>query len=280
MSLEIQSIRPLAAPARQHPLRQPVVAPAGDRFTPSVPSERFPTRAEMQALVNGPNEAQERQLLGGTNQPGRLVQLMEGRNGAVITVHGVNAAPDAVNSLAEPGVRTGQEVHTFAYDDRFRSLSDSSQDLARQLRQWMERNPGQPLNLRAHSMGGRITLGALALLQEQGQLLGRPIQLDLVAPPLGGFVAANWARADFTGVLGSLIPVMRPGQDMGTGSGFQERLENLRLPANVRTRIFVGDRDQVVDPNLAGFQRIQRNLRAQLIRLPDADHDSILEQAR
>ena len=281
MSSEIRSIRqPLVPTPHSRPRRQAAPSPT-DQFTPSTPGpERFPTRAEMQALVNGPNEAQEGQLLGGSNQPGRLVPLMQGRNGAVMTIHGVNAAPDAVSSLAEPGVRSGQEVYTFAYDDRFRRLTDSSQDLAGQLAQWMERNPGQPLTLRAHSMGGRVTLGALALLQEQGRLSGRNIQLDLVAPPLGGYGAANWARADFTGALGALIPVLRPGRDMGTGSAFQEQLENLRLPQNVRTRIFLGGRDQVVDSSLPGFQRIQRNLGAQLIRLPEADHNTILQQVR
>ncbi len=280
MSPEIRATpRAVALPQRRNRQHQ-VAEPVADRYTPTVRAERFPTRAEMQALVRGPNEAQERELLGGTNQPGRLIPLVQGRNGAVVTIHGVNAAPGAVDSLAEPGVRTGQEVHTFAYDDRFRRLGDSSRDLAGQLAEWMDRNPGQPLSLRAHSMGGRVTLGALSVLQEQGRLGGRRINLDLVAPPLGGFSAANWARADVTGVLGRVIPVLRPGQDMGTSSGFQEQLEALRLPANVRTRIFVGGRDEVVDPNLAGFQRIQRNLGAELIRLPEADHNTILEQAR
>ena len=281
MSGEIRATRQTVAPARQqqHRRQAPPAAPA-DRYAPSAPSERFPTRAEMQALVRGPNESQERQILGGSNQPGRLVPLVQGRNGAVMTIHGVNAAPETVNSLAQPGVRNGQEVHTFAYDDRFRRLGDSSQDLAGQLSQWMDRNPGQPLTLRAHSMGSRVTLGALSVLQEQGRLEGRRINLDLVAPPLGGYSAANWARADFTGVLGSMVPVLRPGRDMGTSSGFQEQLESLRLPSNVRTRIFLGGRDQVVDPNLAGFQRIQQNLGAEVIRFPDADHNTILQQVR
>jgi pimeloyl-ACP methyl ester carboxylesterase len=276
---EIRSIRQtVVTPQQQRSRRAPAVQSSADRYTPSAPSERFPTRAEMQALVRGPNEAQEREILGGRNQPGRLVPLMQGRNGAVVTIHGVNSAPEAVNSLAEPGVRSGQEVHTFAYDDRFRRLGDSSRDLAGQLGEWMERNPGKPLTLRAHSMGGRVTLGALGLLQEEGRLEGRRINLDLVAPPLGGYGAANWARADFTGVLGGVVPVLRPGRDMGTSSGFQEQLESLRLPANVRTRIFVGGRDEVVNPNLDGFQRIQQNLRAQVIHLPEADHNTILQQ--
>ncbi|MBX3172053.1 MAG: hypothetical protein KF760_31895 [Candidatus Eremiobacteraeota bacterium] len=262
-------------PARRRPIQRQELQ---DTFTPSAPVERFPTRSEMQAVMRGFNEDQERAVLGGSNRPGRLVPLVRGHNGAVMTIHGANAAPETVNSLAEPGLRRGQEVHTFAYDDRFRSLQNSSQDLARELGEWMERNPGQPLTLRAHSMGGRVTLGALALLQEQGRLQGRRLNLDLVAPPLGGYSEANLARLDPTGVAGSLFPMVRPGVDMGTTSEFQRRLENLRLPENVRTRIFLGGRDEVVNPNLSGFRRIQQNLGAEVIRLPEADHESILQQ--
>lgn len=231
----------------------------------------------MLAAVRGPDETQEQRLVGGSNQPGRLIPLMQGNHGAVMTIHGINASPQNVDALAQPGVQNGREVHTFAYDDRFRRLSDSSADLARELGQWMARNPGQPLTLRAHSMGGRVTLGALALLQDQGQLEGRPVRLDLVAPPLGGYQAANWARADVTGLVGSLVGGMRPGLDMGTDSGFQQRLENLRLPSNVQTRIFVGENDSVVDPTLPGFQRIAQNLRARTFQIPGADHNSIVE---
>jgi len=230
----------------------------------------------MLAAVRGPDETYEQRLVGGPNQPGRLIHLMEGRRGAVMTIHGINASPQNVDALAQPGVEGGREVHTFAYDDRFRRLSDSSADLAQHLGQWMERNPGQPLSLRAHSMGGRVTLGALALLQERGQLDGRPIRLDLVAPPLGGYQAANWARADVTGLVGSLVGGMRPGRDMGTDSGFQQRLESLRLPGNVQTRIFVGQNDSIVDPSMPGFQRIAQNLRARTFLIPGADHDSIV----
>ena len=236
------------------------------------------------AAVRPVDETQERGIVGGINRQGRMVQLTPGqpgqsRNVAVVTVHGINASPDHVAPLAHQAAQNGQEVHTFAYDDQFRRLRNSSADMAHELGTWMDRNPGQPLQIRAHSMGGRVALGALAQLQQEGRLQGRPVNLDLIAPPLGGYHSADWARLDFADALGDSIPGMRPGKDMGTNSDFQLRLENLRLPENVTTRILLGDGDTVVDPNLPGFRRIAQNLRAQTIVVPGADHDSIVGRA-
>lgn len=280
MSLEVSRTRPQPiVPVVRTTVRRQPAGQTVDRFQASPSPSGIPTRAQMMAAVRPVDETRESEIVGGNNRPGRLVQLAQGRNGATVTVHGINASPDHVGPLSQQAAQQGREVHTFAYDDRFRRLRDSSADLAQELGTWMDRNPGQPLNLRAHSMGGRVALGALAQLQEEGRLRGRPVHLDLIAPPLGGYQAADWARMDFTDALGASVPGMRPGKDMGTGSDFQQRLENLRLPENVTTRILVGDRDTVVDPNLPGFRRIAQNLRAQLIQVPGADHETIVARA-
>jgi pimeloyl-ACP methyl ester carboxylesterase len=196
---------------------------------------------------------------------------------ALLTIHGINDAPLSMQALGERGQQNGLEVHTLAYDDRFRRLRDTSGDLAGQLREWIEQNPGRPLHISAHSMGARIALGALSELQQQGQLDGRQLHLDLLGPPLGGFEAADLARLDLTGVLGATIPGLRPGHDMGSTSGFQERLESLRLPPTVSTRIFLGGRDRLVDPNSPGFQTIAANLNAAIVTLPEAAHGNLPE---
>lgn len=228
------------------------------------------------------DRGQARRRLGGDNRPAQTVQIGAGQPGlaAVFTIHGMNGSPANLQPIAEMAQQEGKEVHALVYDDQFRRLTDTSSELARHLGEWLERNPGRPLHLSAHSMGSRIALGALEQLNRQGRLSGRPIQLDLLAPPLGGFASADLARLDFTGALGSLIPGVRPGHDMGSTSGFQERLESLHLPPNVSTRIFLGGRDRLIDPNTSGFQRIAANLNAAIVHLPEAAHGNLPEYVR
>lgn len=223
------------------------------------------------------DESYERALLGGQNNPGRLVPLAQGGRGTTVTIHGINGAPTDVQALSEQAAGEGHNVQTFVYDDNFRRLTDSSQDLAGELREWMRANPGQPLRIQAHSMGGRVALGALARLQEEGQLRN-PVELDLIAPPLGGFGGANAARMDFLDVIGRVAPNVRPGRDMGSDSDFQQQLERLQLPG-VRTRIITGREDTVVDAQLPGFRAIARNLAAQQLQLP-GDHSTVIDQVR
>ena len=249
-----------------------------DEFVPSSGDSGIFNRAQfLKAAGRGPSEAQEKALLGGKNQPAQLVQLNQGnRPGAVVTVHGINAAPDHVDPLSKQASKSGKEVYTLAYDDRFRSLTDNSRDLAQGLDKWMQANPGEPLTIRAHSMGGRVALAALDQLDDSGKLKGRKVELDLIASPLGGYASANMARTDITGTAGALIPGVRPGKDMGTTSAFQKELESTQLPSNVRTRIFTGDQDTIVDASMPGFHKIASNLRAQWIPIAGADHDSIV----
>lgn len=253
-----------------------------DRFIPSdsisdlgLMPRRLPMAQRQQLEVI--HEVAEQEILRGSNTPARLVPLAPSIPGApaMVTIHGMNGDPASMQSVAEVGAREGREVHTLAYDDMYRRLTDNSRDLAQGLGQWMDQNPGRPLQLSAYCMGGRIALGALSELQQQGRLENREIQVDLIAPPLGGFDAADLARLDVTGVVGALIPRVRPGYDMGSGSAFQEQLEALNLPPNVRTRIFLGGRDTLIDPQSPGFQRISRNLNASVIQLPEASHGDI-----
>lgn len=267
-------------PVPARPIRpRSQAAPSRDRYLPQgvdAHAEADRRLREARFLPRLDEEAEAR-ILGGRNRPGRMVQLAQGAPGAgtTLTIHGINASPADVQGLSEHAAGQGHAVHTFAYDDRFRRLEDSSADLATQLSQWMSQNPGQPLRIRAHSMGGRVALAALQQLHEEGRLTNR-VTLDLIAPPLGGFGAANWARLDFLDALGPHIGGVRPGRDMGTSSPFQERLERSQIPGVV-TRIFLGEQDRLVDPRMPGFQAVAGRMRATQDYLP-GDHVSVLEQ--
>ena len=224
------------------------------------------------------DEAAEQALLGGRDRPGRLVELQAARpgRGLTLTIHGINASPQDVGALTEAAAARGRGVATFAWDDRFRRLTDSSQDLARELRAWAAEHPGEPLEIDAHSMGARIAIAALAELAAAGELTMQ-VRLRLVAPPLGGFGSANSARTA-PPFIGELIGGVRPGVDMGTTSAFQRRLEAVALPENVRTVIYLGERDTMVRAEDARFQRVAARLGAEVVTLPGEDHVSVIER--
>lgn len=226
------------------------------------------------------DEAQEQLLVGGTNRPAQLVSLASGRPGAgaTFTIHGANGKPDDMRFFGESAQRQGQEVQTLAYDDMMRRLSDNSRDLANHLVTWMKTHPSEPVNLNGYCMGGRIVLGALAQLQKEGQLDERPITVTLLAPLLEGVPSANWSRLDPGGLFGTFIPGVRIGYDMATSSDFQATLEGLKLPENVTTKIYIGDRDEVVDRHHSRFQTIAKNLNAEVVVLPEVDHNNIVYQ--
>ncbi|MBI2377199.1 MAG: alpha/beta hydrolase [Deltaproteobacteria bacterium] len=231
------------------------------------------------ALLRAPiDEAREATLLERAGSTGALIELSAGGPGAptLVTIHGINGAPDSVDPLNDRGVDKGERVLTFAYDDRHSRLTTTSNLLARQLSEWMSSHPGETLRIEAHSMGGRIALGALGKLQASGQLSG-PVELVLIAPPLAGYGSANGARmlpAFFARLIGGAMP----GKDMGTRSGFQKMLERLRLPENVKSTIYVASDDTIASPESPTNAKIARNLGARLIRVDGADHDSVISR--
>jgi hypothetical protein len=223
------------------------------------------------------DESFERAVLEGVRKPGKLVTLSEGdaRKPLALTIHGINGNPEDVRTLIEDAKRAGETALTFCYDDQYRRLTQSAGELAEQLGAQLDENPRRPLEISAHSMGSRVALSALGQLNEQGKLT-MPVELRLIAPPLGGFGSANGA-ALMPKFLGEHISGVQPG--MGTASDFQHELEALRLPANVKVTVFTGGRDDIVDPSLEGFGRIVENLRAKHVVLPEADHVGAVEAA-
>ena len=229
-------------------------------------------------LRKAPNERQERELVRNNGGKGCLVELQSGKpgRGAVVTVHGINGSPETVEPLTA-NVPKDKSILSFAYDDGHTRLGDSSQQMADSLRNWAKAHPKDKLQIRAHCMGARMTVDALRKLSEQGGM-PKNIQLDLVAPAAGGFAMANSAKM-VPDPLARLLPNTAPGKDMGTNSKFQKQLESTQLPPQVKTRIFVGDRDSLIQPQDARFQKVAQNLNAQVRMMKGEDHMSILGAA-
>ncbi len=225
------------------------------------------------------DEAMERRVVDGKDKPGKLVGIGGGdpAKGTTVTIHGINGSPEDVRPFTDLAMSKGQHVMTYMYDDQYRRLEDSSRDLAAELSQWVTNNPARPLRIDAHSMGGRVVLGALKQLMDEHKMPAR-LDLNLVAPPLAGYGSANGARMA-PGFIGRLIAGVEPGRDMGTTSGFQQMLAALRLPSSVTVRVFIGTADDVVDGKDPVFEQMVHNLGASLTRLNGADHVTAVAQA-
>ncbi len=225
------------------------------------------------------DEHVERALLENRNAPGVLVQVGAGSpgGGVGVTVHGINARCSDIAALTQELADRGAATLTFVYDDHYRRLRDTAADLAATLRPQLDARPGEPLLVQGHSMGSRIVLVALERLGRDGALYGRDVEVDLVAPPLGGYTGA-----DFAGLVPwplSRIRNVQPGIDMGRNSKFQRRLQSLSLPAQVRVRVFLGTNDRIVDPDDRHLWEVIERVRAEVVRLPGATHMSAISAA-
>jgi pimeloyl-ACP methyl ester carboxylesterase len=225
------------------------------------------------------DEHVERAVLGSRNAPGVLVQVSAGSpgGGVGVTVHGINARCSDIAALTQELADRGAATLTFVYDDHYRRLRDSAADLAEALRLQLDARPDEPLAVQAHSMGSRIVLVALERLGREAALDGRDVEVDLVAPPLGGYASADLAR--LTPWPLSRIKNAQPGIDMGRSSRFQRRLQSLSLPAHVRVRVFLGTNDRIVDPGDRRLWEVIERVRAEVVRLPGATHMSSIGAA-
>jgi len=186
----------------------------------------------------------ELDLIGGKDKPGRLIpQGGNPKKGITITVHGINDNPSSVEPLGNKAKKTGEAITTFAWDDKSRRLSDSSDDFAICLHDLLQTHPNSPITINAHSMGGRMAAVALGRLEKTGSLDGKNIALNLVAPPLKGFPAADHS---WIGV--GIAPDLKSSIDMGSNSKFQKELENLQLK-NTQVEIYTGAEDEIATPD-------------------------------
>jgi hypothetical protein len=191
-----------------------------------------------------------------------------------VTVHGINASPDAVKSLSANSAKKKQNVYTLVYDDQKTGLDKTSTEFANELTKLQQGSKG-PLTIRAHSMGGRIAVDALRKMKESGVLTGS-VNLEMVNPVIGGAGSANSARLA-PDAIAPLIPGVAPGKDMGTESDFQKRLEQTELPRNVRTTTYVGTEDRLVNSEDPHFQSVHDGLNGKVVPVVNGGHDDSIE---
>jgi hypothetical protein len=221
----------------------------------------------------------EQGIIGGKRKPGRLVTYSEGdpKGPLSLAIHGINGSPADVEPFLQAAKADGKTSATFAYDDRYRRLGDTANDLTEQLGKWIDENPGRPLEITTHSMSSRVMPIVLDNLAKMGKL-DMPVTFNMVAPPLGGFTGANFAKFA-PELFGQYIPGVEPGKDMGTSSEFQQQLESIKLPGNVKVTIYTGGKDEIVDPNLDGFKTTVKQLGATVVNFENADHMTALDEA-
>jgi alpha/beta hydrolase family protein DUF900 len=244
---------------------------------PTTGSDAVPKDSVQLGEVRSIPEANERAMLKARGGRAHLVQLNKGRaQGHTVTIHGINASPDSVKSLSQNSIDKRQSVHTLVYDDQKTGLDKTSSELAAELTKLQRKFPGQPLTIRAHSMGGRLAVDALRKMQEGGVLGESRVNLEMTNPVIGGTKSANSAKyaPDF---VAPLIPGVVPGKDMGTDSAFQARLETTQLPKTVRTTTYVGTHDPLVNADDPHFKAVHDGLNGRVRSVVNGDHDSSIE---
>jgi pimeloyl-ACP methyl ester carboxylesterase len=220
------------------------------------------------------NKASERIAVKKAHGRGTLIDVHTGGDGqlTVIAVHGIAGQPSDLSPLIQKAIHAGHTVKAFAYDDKFLSLEDSSLDLAVTIEQWWNAHPTSSLRIDAHSMGGRVAIGSLAILSSKGTLTNR-VELNLIAVPLAGIARANLLR-----LLPRFLPWIRPLNGMASSSGYQRMIEHLRLPGNVEVNVFAGDQDSVFKHSTKKYRALVSVLHGTLHVFPNATHMSALEE--
>jgi hypothetical protein len=231
-------------------------------------------RSDSVALLARLDAAFERKVLREARGRGTLIDIHPGRadRPTAIFVHGMAGAASDLTGVIQRAIDAGDTVTTFAYDDKFRTLEDSSRDLARAIDALMNGDPARTLRLVAHSMGGRVALGALASLQRDGRLTGE-VELNLIASPIAGVPSAMFSQ-----VAPAFLPWIRPSRGMASASGFQRMIDRLVLPSNVTVNIFVGGKDEVFDHSTDRYRLLIEKLRATVMVFAGATHMTILDE--
>ncbi|MBX3171708.1 MAG: hypothetical protein KF760_30135 [Candidatus Eremiobacteraeota bacterium] len=233
-------------------LAGPVSAAAGEQF------------AQIEQLT----EKAEKKILKESDGRGQIVRLKEGipGRGIHLSIHGLGAHPGDMAPLTNRAEARGQTTATFAYNDFHGDQKQNARSLASELKGWIAEHPGEKMTIETHSLGGRTILAAFHYLQETGDMPKTAIQLNLISPPLAGFGLLNLALP-LPIPVAKLIPGAAAARDMASGSGAQDLLERVRLPDNVKTTIFYGDNDNLIDYTSKGAKKMAENLNAQVYYL-------------
>ena len=220
------------------------------------------------------NRVSERIAVKKAHGRGTLIDVHTGRDGrpTVIAVHGIAGQPSDLAPLIQKAIDAGDTVKAFAYDDKFRSLENSSLDLALAIEEWGNVQPTGSLRIDAHSMGGRVAIGAVAILTTRGALTNS-VELNLIAVPLAGIARANLVR-----LLPRFLPWIRPLNGMASSSRYQRMIDHLQLPSTVEVNVFAGDQDTVFTHSTKKYRALVRVLHRTLHVFPNATHMSTVEE--
>src|SRR5262245_247919 len=93
------------------------------------------------------DKTSERMALRNAHGRGTLIDVHRGQEDqlTVIAVHGIRGTPSDLAPLIQKAIDADCTVKVFAYDDKFRSLEDSSHDLAVAIETWSEAHPSPDL---------------------------------------------------------------------------------------------------------------------------------------
>jgi pimeloyl-ACP methyl ester carboxylesterase len=220
------------------------------------------------------DEAAVRAALKHSHGRGTLIDVHVGQDNhlTVVAVHGFAGRPSDLAPVIDKEIAAGNAVKAFAYDAKFRSLDDSSRDLAKAIATWSGANPKMPLRVYAHSIGGRVALGAIRRLASESQLES-DIELNLIAVPLAGLRRANFIR-----LLPRFLPGVRPLHDVASWSAYQRMIDHVRLPDNVRVHVFAGAQDAVFSYSTPKYRVLLDRLHATLRVFPNATHMSTVDE--
>lgn len=156
-----------------------------------------------------------------------------------IFVHGINGAPSTLQTIID---ENKGYTYAFAYEDMKRSLTDSSRDLANEIETWMNNNQGQTLNIVAHSMGGSVVDGAMDILDRNGLLRDRTVNVRLITPTVGGMKTTP-------PLFLPRIKCIVSSFDLNPESDYQKNLKKSEWPKHVsRLEIILAIGDTIIDP--------------------------------
>lgn len=220
------------------------------------------------------DEAAVRTALKQSHGRGTLINVHDGQDNhpTVVVVNGFAGRPSDLRPVMDREIAAGNTVKAFAYDATFRSLDDSSRDLAEALAKSSAADAERPLRIYAHSLGGRIALGAVRRLASERRL-GPDVELNLIAVPLAGL-----RRANFIGLLPRFLPGVRPLHDVASLSAYQRMIDRLRLPDSVRVHVFAGAQDDVFSYSTPKYRALVDALHATLRVFPKATHMSTVDE--
>ncbi|MEZ4450261.1 MAG: hypothetical protein R3B09_12360 [Nannocystaceae bacterium] len=168
----------------------------------------------------------------------------------VILVHGINAAPQDLRKIADHLARNPRfQVYIYLYEDRRRYLDHVAMDLAHDL--GILHDPGQPVRIVAHSMGGIVARAALNSLIDPRWLaraapdlrdVADPHEIDVDLPNIKDFPSVEVITVDtpWRGFKGPRVNFRnffvgeRSFVDMIANSDVFKNLHRVDLPGNVR----------------------------------------------